>query len=178
MENSYEKLEKKRKLTEGIFMGIILVLFLVFLILWLKVESMIPRYIVGAVLLIAALAYKNIDKKLKAEAASLRPRDESDPEFVRTGLFAELWEEYENGEMRRFFEEKTVVDVITDEYVPNMIDIRVKRKGTEMSFNIAEDSVYMSAGEIDETVCFENIGSIEKFYKILDEFIVRNSPDE
>lgn len=55
----------KRDFTDKIFTAVILVLFAVYLVLWLKVEAAMPRYIVGAALLIVALVFKLTDMKLQ-----------------------------------------------------------------------------------------------------------------
>lgn len=60
-------LKKRKKLIETVFMILILGLFIAFLVLWLKVDSMLPRYIVGAALLAAAFVYKAVDKNLDGE---------------------------------------------------------------------------------------------------------------
>lgn len=66
-------MSKKRKIAEKIFMSFILVLFAAFLFLWLKTDEIVLRYAVGAVMLIVAVIFKIVDKRL-AEAE----KDEDD----------------------------------------------------------------------------------------------------
>lgn len=75
MEKEIKKFEKKKKFTEGIFMAVILILFAAFLLLWLKADSVLPRYIVGVLLIVTALAYKKVEKTLKKEEESLKKDD-------------------------------------------------------------------------------------------------------
>ncbi len=60
-------MSKKRKIAEKIFMSFILVLFAAFLFLWLKTDEIVLRYAVGAAMLIVAVIFKIVDKRL-AEA--------------------------------------------------------------------------------------------------------------
>ena len=60
-------MSKKRKIAEKIIMSFILVLFAAFLFLWLKTDEIVLRYAVGAAMLIVAVIFKIVDKRL-AEA--------------------------------------------------------------------------------------------------------------
>ena len=53
----------KREIIDKLFTAIILVLFAAYMFLWIKVEAEIPRYVVGAALLLTAIAFKVVDKK-------------------------------------------------------------------------------------------------------------------
>lgn len=70
---------KNGRLAEKLFMILILILFAAFLVLWLKVDSMIPRYIVGALLIAAAFAYKAFEKKHREKEDSLPNDNDQNP---------------------------------------------------------------------------------------------------
>lgn len=77
----YEKYTKKKKLTDKIFMAVIILLFLAFLILTMMVEALLPRYITGALLIAVALIYKKVEKTMKGKEEELSKFIDSESEM-------------------------------------------------------------------------------------------------
>lgn len=70
----------KREIIDKLFTAIILVLFAAYMFLWIKVEAEIPRYVVGAVLLLTAIAFKVVDKKAQKNQSSASTEETKESE--------------------------------------------------------------------------------------------------
>lgn len=103
--------------------------------------------------------------------------DEEAVSYVREGIWNDLWEANQSGQIEKIFDEHTeILRIISDE-TSDMLDIDVCRNGIEICFNLDESRVYMCVPntEAEDTVFLSDFDSTEGVFEKMREFVVRNS---
>ena len=118
---------------------------------------------------------KNV-RKIRCNIENTLSNEEAAP-CVREGIWYELWEANQNGQIEKIFDEHTeLLRVISDE-ASDMLDIDVCRNGIEICFNLDESGVYMCvpSTEVEDTVSLNDFDRIEGVFEKMREFVARNS---
>lgn len=95
---------------------------------------------------------------------------------VRHGIWKEIWNSFESGELENALSEYTIRLMEGNESL-DMIDITVEHNGHEIAFNMDETSIYLYAVDVQktQTVTFDQLSDIEAFFSAIREFIALNT---
>lgn len=95
---------------------------------------------------------------------------------VRHGLWKEIWNSFESGELENVLGEYTILLLEGNESL-DVIDIAVEHNGHEIAFNLDESSVYLYAVDTQktQTVTYEHLSDLEAFFLTIRNFIASNS---
>lgn len=139
-----------------------------------------PQFVVGivAVLLAVLMAYFRVKCRRASTRLDLLKAKEKEPAYERSGLFLKIWERYEQYRFAGLFDEQTTVEHLDD--ACNAIDLSVHKNGREISFNIAEESIYLTAYEgatqlAEKTVPLSELEDMVAFKKLLRAFVEENA---
>lgn len=111
-------------------------------------------------------------KKLYAEAYG------EAAEYARTGIFAEIWDEYEFNQFEGIVDVRTKCKYISD--YKNTIEIDLVRRRHEFNIQIDETCVYFLADDetdspIEQTVPLSDLKSLGDFYDYVRKFVLEHS---
>ena len=139
-----------------------------------------PGYVRYLLAIAAALLFvwsKRAERRVQAELDMLKPQPES-PVYTRTGLFRQIWEQYEYYRFAPWLDSQTTVDQLND--YDNMIELWLTRNGCDVCFNFAEDSIYMTANEgtkqnVSKTVPLSEFADLSAVEQALRTFLNENT---
>ncbi len=136
-------------------------------------ENNVPLLLSFGVLLIYSVVTVLICKHLVRKDTELcLAAYGNDLDMIRTGLFAELWDEFEDNNFKGWFDGKTVSAVNQN----NCIDLTIVRKQHEFSVLIDENAVSIVIDEetdesIEKEIPLSDISDIGQFISIIQEII-------
>ncbi len=112
------------------------------------------------------------EKKLYVEAYG------EDTEYERSGLFKEIWSQYEYDGFERIVDSRTKCKYIDD--YKNTIDLHLVRRRHEFNIMIDETGVHFLADDetdfpIEYTVPLSDLKSLEDFYDCVRKFVLEHS---
>ena len=99
---------------------------------------------------------------------------------ARSGLWAEIWQAYENGAFEEQLDEYTEISGMEwtfEENSVDMLDMTLVRNGYEICFNIDEDSLYMDAMDTgaNTTTALAEIGTLDNLFAQIQNFVRENT---
>lgn len=96
-------------------------------------------------------------------------------EGVRTGLFKEIWEAYDNGSLLKIFDEKTEIDHADSD--GKEISMIMERNGNIIDFTIDEKSIYLISdnNDRDETRSFQPDTTLQDVCDWMTQFLIENT---
>ena len=113
-----------------------------------------------------------IEKKLHKEAYGEKR------EYERSGIFKEIWDEYEYNQFEGIVDFKTKCEFIGD--YNNSIDLTLIRNRHEFNILIDETCIYFITDEesdspIEQTVNLSEFNSLSDFYNCISNFVFNHS---
>lgn len=171
-----EQAKKEYKKAQWIYVGGTLGCLAVLLLCCLWGSRLIV--LLATVLLAVLMAYLRIKFRRASTRLDLLKAKEKEPAYERSGLFQKIWERYEQYRFAGLFDEQTTVTYLDD--ACNAIDLSVQKNGREISFNIAEESIYLTAYEgadqlAEKTVPLSELEDMVAFKKLLRAFVEENA---
>ena len=127
-------------------------------------------------------ATKHLLKQIKKKQESIEDGQriphyaEMEPYPERTGLFNEIWEDYENDELIKVFDSATKIESIIND--KEFINITAFRNGTEILITINKSYLFIylenkKLPSFDKLI--SKIEDMEHFYSIIEDFILNNT---
>ena len=127
-------------------------------------------------------ATKHLLKQIKKKQESIEDGQriphyaEMEPYPERTGLFNEIWEDYENDELIKVFDRETKIESISNDR--SVIDITVFRNDIEILVSIDPEKLFIylenkNYATMDKLL--SEIENMEQFYEVIEDFILKNT---
>lgn len=175
-QKAYQRFDKARIIICYVLMALFLVALIFFVIGMSNLETnAIPFLIASSLLILWVIVICIVAPKLNAKGLALyEAAYGKDDEAIRTGLFDEIWKEFEWNR----FEGMTAGKVVFAEAHNNTIEMEIRYRHNEFDITIDKDAIYMVMDDetdapVEKEVSLSDVQNIQQFYIIVREFVER-----
>lgn len=175
-QKAYRRFDKARIIICYVLMAFFLVALIFFLIGMRNLETNAVLFLIASSLLILwVIIVCIVAPKLNAKGLTLyEAAYGKDDEAIRTGLFDEIWKEFEWNR----FEGMTAGKVVFAEAHNNTIEMEIRNRHNEFDITIDKDAIYMVMDDetdapVEKEVSLSDVQNIQQFYIIVREFVER-----
>lgn len=173
-QKAYRRFDKARIIICYVLMAFFLVALIFFVIGMRHLETnVIPLLIASSLLILWVIVICIVAPKLNAKGLTLyEAAYGKDDEAIRTGLFDEIWKEFEWNR----FEGMTAGKVVFAEAHNNTIEMEIRHRHHEFDITIYNDAIYMVMDDetdvpVEKEMPLSDVKNIQHLYVIVREFV-------